>query len=90
MEFFTPGYFNQPQDLLITFKVLLLQSDEPHAAELQSVIGEGLNQKIYDSCTIKTEGPKYEITGSSSMLSRSNSSSFDFIHSNIFAMSGNH
>jgi hypothetical protein len=34
MEFFTPGYFNQPQDLLITFKVLLLQPDEPHAAEL--------------------------------------------------------
>jgi hypothetical protein len=34
MEFFTPGYFNHPQDLLITFKVLLLQSDEPHAAKL--------------------------------------------------------
>lgn len=34
MEFFILGYFNPPQDLLITFKVLLFQSDEPHAAEL--------------------------------------------------------
>lgn len=34
MEFFIPDYFTQPQDLLVTFKVLLFQPDEPHEAEL--------------------------------------------------------